>query len=135
MLNDFKKFILRGNVIDLAVGVVIGAAFNGVVQALVKDMVTPVITIFGGGKTFSEAYFTIHGSRFLYGDFVNTLVSFMIEAAAVFFLVVQPVNKLAELASRGRSPEPTTKICPYCRNQVPKEASRCGFCTSKLEKS
>lgn len=135
MLNEFKKFILRGNVVDLAVGVVIGAAFNTVVQSLVKDMITPVISAIGGNSHFAEAHFTVHGSQFLYGDFLNTLISFLIVAATVFFLVVQPINKLSELAARGKSAEPTTRICPYCKSQVPREATKCMFCTSKLEKA
>lgn len=136
MLNEFKKFILRGNVIDLAVGIVVGAAFNTVVQALVKDLITPIITIFNGGHTseFAQKYFTIHGSKFHYGDFINTVISFIIIAAAVFFLVVQPINKLNELSQRSKdTPEPTTKKCPFCFSEINKKASRCSFCTSKLE--
>src|SRR5579871_2704855 len=108
MLKEFKKFILRGNVVDLAVGVVIGAAFNSVVQALVKDLITPVISAFGGTKHFADAHFTFRGSQFLYGDFLNTLISFLLVAAAVFFFVVQPINKLTLLAQRGDA-TPTDK--------------------------
>ncbi len=134
MFKEFKKFILRGNVVDLAVGVVIGAAFNGVIQALVKDMVTPIIAAIGGTQHFENSSFTIHNSQFLYGDFLNTLISFAIVAAVVFFFVVQPVNKLTELAMRRRdTEESTTKKCPYCLSEIPKEATRCKFCTSKLE--
>lgn len=134
MLNEFKKFILRGNVIDLAVGVVIGAAFNSVVQAFVKDMITPVISALGGTNHFSSAHFTIRHSEFLYGDFLNTLISFLLVAAAIFFLVVQPINKLTEISARSKdTPEPTTKKCPYCLGEIPKKATRCKFCTSKLE--
>jgi len=134
MFKEFRKFILRGNVVDLAVGVVIGAAFNSVAQALVRDLITPIISIFGGSKHFANAKFTVHGSDFLYGDFINALVSFLIVAAAVFFFVVQPINKLTELSQRNRSTEePTTKKCPHCLNVIPKDATRCGFCTSKLE--
>jgi large conductance mechanosensitive channel len=134
MLSEFRKFILRGNVVDLAVGVVIGAAFNSVVQALVKDMITPVISAFGGTRHFENLSFTIHGSQFLYGDFINTLISFNLVAAAVFFFVVKPINKLTELAMRNKTTdEPTTKKCPFCLSIVPTEASRCKFCTSKLE--
>ncbi len=133
MFQEFKKFILRGNVVDLAVGVVIGAAFNSVVQALVKDMVTPVISIFGGSSRFSDAHFTVHGSQFLYGDFLNTLISFLVVAAVVFFFVVQPINKLSDLAFRSKdTPEPTTRKCPYCLSKIPKEAAKCAFCTSKV---
>lgn len=134
MFNEFKKFILRGNVVDLAVGVVIGAAFNGVIQALVKDLITPIIAAIGGTKQFADASFTIHNSVFLYGDFINTLISFLIVAAAVFFVVVQPINKLTELANRSKgTDEPTTKKCPFCLSVIPKAASRCPNCTSRLE--
>lgn len=134
MLNEFKKFILRGNVVDLAVGVVIGAAFNGVIQALVKDLITPIIAAIGGTKHFADASFTVHNSVFLYGDFINTIISFLVVAAAVFFFVVQPINKLTELANRSKgTSEPTTKKCKFCFSEIPKQASRCKFCTSKLE--
>lgn len=134
MLNEFKKFILRGNVVDLAVGVVIGAAFNSVIQALVKDLITPVIAAIGGTKHFADASFTIHNSVFLYGDFINTLISFLIVAVAVFFAVVQPINKLSELANRAKGTvEPTTKKCPFCLSVIPKQATRCPDCTSRLE--
>lgn len=136
MLNEFKKFILRGNVIDLAVGVVIGAAFNTVVQALVKDMITPIVTAATGKVQFADLTFTVHNAKFLYGDFLNTAISFVIVAAVVFFLVVQPINKLNELAMRGKGPkEPDSKNCPYCLSDIPKDASRCKFCTSKLAKT
>lgn len=134
MFKEFRKFVLRGSVVDLAVGVVIGAAFNGVIQALVKDMITPIIAAIGGTKHFENASFTVHNSQFLYGDFINTLISFLIVAAVVFFFVVQPINKLTELAMRRKdTEEPTTKKCPYCLSEIPKEATRCKFCTSKLE--
>lgn len=134
MLKEFRKFILRGNVVDLAVGVVIGAAFNGVVQALVKDMITPIISAFGGTQHFENSSFTIHHSQFLYGDFLNTLISFLIVAAAVFFFVVQPINKLTDMAIRRKgTDDSTTKKCEFCLSEVPKEATRCKFCTSKLE--
>jgi large conductance mechanosensitive channel len=134
MLNEFKKFILRGNVVDLAVGVVIGAAFNSVVQAFVKDMITPIISALGGTNHFANAHFVVRHSEFLYGDFLNTLISFVLVAAAVFFIVVQPINKLSEISMRSKdTPEPTTKKCPYCLGEIPKLASRCKYCTSKLE--
>ena len=134
MFSEFRKFILRGNVVDLAVGVVIGAAFNSVVQSLVRDMVTPVIAALGGTSHFETSSFTIHKSQFLYGDFLNTVISFLVVAAVVFFFVVQPINKLTELAMRNKSTEePTTKKCEYCLSVIPKEATRCKFCTSKLE--
>lgn len=134
MLKEFRKFILRGNVVDLAVGVVIGAAFNGVVQSFVKDLITPLVSAISGGKTqFKDFSFTLHNQAFNYGDFVNTFISFLIVAAAVFFFVVQPINKLTELAARRKdTEEPTTKKCEFCLSEIPKEASRCKFCTSKL---
>lgn len=134
MFNEFKKFILRGNVVDLAVGVVIGAAFNSVVQSFVKDMITPVISAIGGTNHFANAHFTVHHSEFAYGDFLNAVLSFVLVAAAVFFVVVQPINKLSELAMRSKeTPEPTTQKCPFCLSEIPKQAARCKYCTSKLE--
>lgn len=135
MFSEFRTFILRGNVVDLAVGVVIGASFNNVVTALVKDLITPIVSAIGGSARFAEASFTVHGSQFLYGDFVNVLISFLVIALVVFFFVVQPINKLTTLAMRGKIPEePSTKKCPYCISHVPKDATRCMFCTSKLDK-
>lgn len=134
MFNEFKKFILRGNVVDLAVGVVIGAAFNSVIQALVKDLITPIIAAFGGTKHFADASFIVHNSVFNYGDFINTVISFLAVATAVFFFVVQPINKLTELANRSKgTSEPTTKKCPFCFSEINKKATRCPSCTSKLE--
>lgn len=133
MFKEFRKFILRGNVVDLAVGIVVGAAFNGVIQALVKDIITPLLPT-GHGKEFANATFSFGQNHvFHYGDFVNTLVSFILVAAAVFFLVVQPINKLTEMSARRKdTEEPTTKKCDFCLSEIPKEATRCKFCTSKL---
>ena len=102
MLNDFKKFLLRGNVVDLAVAVVIGAAFTAVVTAMVKDLITPLIAAIGGKPNFSALYFTLHGSKFMYGDFINALITFIIMAFVIFFFVVQPVNQLIKLATRNQ---------------------------------
>jgi large conductance mechanosensitive channel len=133
MLKDFKKFILRGNTIDLAVAVVVGAAFGSIVTALVKDMITPLIAAIGGQPDFSHLVFTINGSRFLYGDFMNAVISFLIIAAVIFFFVVQPVNKLMTRAARNKTtPEPSTRKCPECLSEVPKKATRCAFCQIKL---
>lgn len=133
MFKEFKKFILRGNVVDLAVAVVVGAAFNSVVQSFVKDMITPLVSAFYKQQKFSESYFTFRGSHFLYGDFINNFISFFIIAAVVFFFVVQPINKLTSIANRNETtPEPTTRKCPECMSEVPKAASRCAFCTTKL---
>lgn len=134
MLKEFKKFILRGNVVDLAVAVVIGAAFNNVVQSLVKDLITPLLTAIGGQPNFSSLAFMIHGSKFTYGEFLNSLVSFLILATVVFFFVVTPINELTELTQKSRKTEdPTTKKCPYCLSEIAIKAVRCPFCTSKIE--
>ena len=134
MLQDFKKFILRGNTIDLAVAVVIGAAFGAVVTSLVKDLITPLIAAIGGNPDFSELYFTINGAKFMYGDFLNALISFLIIAAVVFFLIIQPVNKLVAYSNRNKSTdEPSTKKCPECLSEVPLKATRCAHCAIKLK--
>lgn len=134
MFKEFRKFILRGNVVDLAVGVVIGAAFTSVVNSLVNNIITPLISVIYGGNQFSKATFSISGNEFGYGSVINSLISFLIVAAVVFFFVVQPVNKLTELAIKKKdTEEDSTKKCDYCLSVVPKEATRCKFCTSKLE--
>lgn len=134
MFSEFRKFILRGNVVDLAVGVVIGAAFNSVIQSFVKDIVTPFISIFWGGNRFAEKSLTIHGTAITYGNFLNSLISFVIVAAVIFFFVVQPINKLTEITMGKKDTEdPETKKCPYCYSVIATKATRCRFCTSKLE--
>lgn len=135
MLKEFRKFILRGNVVDLAVGVIIGAAFTSIVNAVVKDLVNPIINIFGSSQHFADAHFTIHGSQFLYGDLINSVITFLIVAAVVFFFVVQPINRLTERFGGGQDKESPTKKCPHCLSKVPKDATKCMFCTSSLEKS
>ena len=132
MLKDFKKFILRGNMLDLAVAVVIGVAFTAVITALVRDLITPLIAAIGGNPDFSSLTFTIHHSTFRYGDFLNYLISFVIVATAVYFLVVLPVNALVERARQEPPEDPTTKRCPECLSEIPLEARRCAFCTSQL---
>lgn len=132
MLKDFKNFILRGNVVDLAVAVVIGAAFGAVVTALVKDVITPLIAAIGGKPNFGNLYFSVHHSRIMYGDFINATLSFVILAAVIFFLVVQPINKLVAMSKRGQESEPDDKVCPECLSKIPKDATRCAFCTTKL---
>lgn len=132
MWQDFKKFILRGNTVDLAVAFVVGAAFNGVVQSLVKDLITPLIAAIGGKPNFSNLYFTLNHSRFLYGDFINGLISFLVIATVVFFLVVQPVNKLIAFSQRNKkATDPTEKKCPECLSTIPAGASRCAYCGVK----
>ncbi len=133
MLKGFKQFLMRGNVIDLAVAVVIGGAFGAVVTALVKDLITPLIAAIGGKPDFSALVFTINGSKFAFGDFLNALVSFVIVAAAIYFMVVAPMNALTARLHRGEAPpDPTTKKCPECLSEVPIAAKRCAFCTSAL---
>jgi large conductance mechanosensitive channel len=134
MLKDFKKFILRGNVVDLAVAVVIGAAFGAIIKSLVADFVTPLVGAIGGKANFSSLYFTIHHSKFMYGDFINAIISFLIIAFVVFFLIVQPINKLLAYSNRNKEPdEPGTKTCPECLSSVPTKATRCAFCAIKLK--
>lgn len=132
MLKGFKEFILKGNVVDLAVGVVMGVAFGGVVSALVKDLITPLIAAIGGTPDFSFLYFTINHSKFMIGDFINALISFLINAVVVYFFVVLPVNKLVALTKKEKPLTPTTKKCPQCLSIIPIEAKRCAFCTSIL---
>lgn len=132
MLKDFRDFILRGNLVDLAVAVVIGAAFGAVVNALVKDLITPVIAAVGGKQDFSALSFTINGSKFLYGDFINAVLAFLIIAAAVFFLVIKPVNALMERMQPGKKVDAETRECPECLSAIPVAAHRCAFCTSAV---
>lgn len=133
MLKGFKQFMLRGNVIDLAVAVVIGGAFTGVVTALVKDLITPLVAAVGGQPDFSAIVFKVNGSRFLIGDFINAIVSFLMLGTAVYFLVVAPVNALTARINRGEvAPDPTTQKCAECLSEVPIAARRCAFCTSPL---
>ena len=131
-LDEFRAFILRGNLIDLAVAVVIGLAFTAVITALVADLITPLISI-PGKIDFSSWFFTINGSVFRIGSFFNALISFVIIAAVLFFLVVKPMNVL--MARYKPTPEPPaeTKECPYCLSSVPVKATRCAFCTSQLD--
>lgn len=133
MLKDFKSFILRGNTVDLAVAVVIGAAFGAIVTSLVKDLITPLIAAIGGKPDFSNLYFTVNQSRFLYGDFINAVISFLIIASVVFFLIVQPINRMLVRVNRNKkSEDPSEKKCPQCLSTIPIAAKRCAFCTSKV---
>ncbi len=132
MLKGFKEFILRGNVVDLAVGVLVGAAFGSVVTALVKDLITPFIGAIVKTPNFSGLSFVINGSRFMYGDFLNALISFLIIASVVYFFVVLPVNSLLNKIKKEKPTDPTTKKCPECLSEIPIEAKRCAFCTTKL---
>jgi large conductance mechanosensitive channel len=133
MLSGFKQFILRGNVLDLAVAVVMGAAFTSVVNAFVKDLLTPLIAAVAGKPDFSAIGLTVNGSILLIGDFLNAVIAFVMVAAAVYFFVVLPVNSLIARMRRGEAPpDPTTKKCPECLSEVAIAARRCAFCTSPL---
>jgi large conductance mechanosensitive channel len=133
MLSGFKQFILRGNVVDLAVGVVIGAAFGSVVTALTKDLLTPLIGALVGKPDFSALQFTINGTLFPVGDLINAVVAFLLIAAAVYFFVVLPVNALMARAHKNDPvAAPTTKNCPECKMEIPIDARRCGHCTSQV---
>ncbi|HTI40090.1 MAG TPA: large conductance mechanosensitive channel protein MscL [Vicinamibacterales bacterium] len=133
MLKGFRDFILRGNVVDLAVAVVIGGAFGTVVTALVKDLLTPLIAAIAGKPDFSAIKFTVNGSEFPIGDFVNAVISFLLIAAAIYFFVVAPMNAIIARRHRGEAPpDPTTKKCPECLSEVPIAARRCAFCTQTL---
>ena len=127
-MRGFKQFLLRGNVVDLAVGVVIGAAFATLVAAIVKDLLTPLVSAVAKLPDFSELSFTINGSKFLYGDFFNALLAFLIAALSVYFLVVLPMNHL--MAKVKKTPDPTTRVCAECLSEIPKAAKRCKFCTA-----
>ena len=131
-IGGFKKFILRGNVVDLAVGIVIGAAFGTVVQALVKDIITPLIGVFGGQPDFSSWVVTVGAARLLVGDFLNAVISFLLLALVIYFFVVLPVNKLMDRYKPEPKPAPT-KDCPECTHKIPEAARRCPECTAQLE--
>ena len=132
MLKEFRQFILRGNLVDLAVAVVIGAAFSAVVSALVKDLITPLIAAIGGEPDFNALTFTVNGSVFRYGSFLNALLTFLLVAAVLFFLVIKPVGARLE---RMRTEEPVaeeTRACPECLSEIPVAARRCAFCTAQV---
>ena len=133
MLKGFKQFLLRGNVVDLAVAVVIGGAFGAVVTALVKDLVTPLIAAVVGKPDFSAIVLTVNGSALLVGDFLNAATSFVLVAAAIYFLIVVPMNTIIARMNRGEAPpDPTTKVCPECLSEIPIKARRCRFCTTPV---
>jgi len=130
MLKGFKAFLLRGNVVDLAIAVLIGVAFGAVITAFVKDLITPLIAAFGGKPNFSALSFTVNHSKFLYGDFFNALIAFVIIAAVIYFFVVVPYTALIERSRKEPPADPTTKRCTECLSEIPKDARRCAFCTS-----
>ena len=133
MLSGFKQFILRGNVVDLAVGVVIGGAFGAVVNSLVADIMTPLIAAIFKAPDFSTLFFTINESKFMYGNFLNNLISFTIVATSIYFFVVTPLNKLLAYNKKPDNPvESTTKKCPECLSGIPKNARRCAHCATLI---
>ena len=129
-MRGFKAFLLRGNVVDLAIGVVIGVAFTAVVTAFVKDLVTPLIAAIGGERDFSSLSFTVNHSKFSYGDFINAVLAFVLVAAVLYYLVVMPYTALIARSRREPPPDPTTKKCTECLSEIPRDARRCAFCTS-----
>jgi large conductance mechanosensitive channel len=132
MLDGFKKFLLRGNVVDLAVAVVIGAAFKDIVDTMVKGLITPLLGIFGGVPDFSALSFSINNSRFLVGEFINAIVAFIILAAIIYFVVVVPINKMMA-RYQPQEPEPqVTRECPECLSKIPVKATRCAFCSTEV---
>jgi large conductance mechanosensitive channel len=133
MLDGFKKFILRGNVVDMSVGVVVGAAFGAVVTEMTKAFLTPLIALVVGKPDYSKLKFNLHGTVFPIGDFINACISFFLIAAAVYFFVVLPVNLLLARMHKAEKPaDPTTKKCPECLSEIPLEARRCSHCTQPL---
>lgn len=132
MLKGFKEFILKGNAIDTAIGVVVGVALGNVITAIVKDLITPLIGAFGGQPDFSKFTLTINGSKFLIGDFINALFSFLIVSAVVYFGIIVPMNRLTRKVSGGKDDGPTEKSCPECLSLIPIAAKKCKFCGSKL---
>ena len=135
-MKGFKQFLLRGNVVDLAVGVVIGVAFGAMVTAFVKDLLTPLIAALVGKPDFSGLKFTVNNSTFLYGDFINAVLAFLLVSAAVYYFVVLPVNALVARMRKAPAPaDPTTKKCPECLSEIPMDARRCAFCASPVGSS
>jgi large conductance mechanosensitive channel len=132
VVSEFKDFALRGNVFDLAIAVVIGAAFGVLVTALVKDLLTPIVATIFGKPDFAKLTFTINNSQFLFGDFINAVIGFVTVAAAIFFVVVKPVNAVRERRKQAPEPESDDRPCPECLSQIPKAARRCAHCTSEV---
>ncbi|MFA6315111.1 MAG: large conductance mechanosensitive channel protein MscL [Candidatus Paceibacterota bacterium] len=132
MLKEFKQFLLRGNVVDLAVGVVIGAAFGSIVTALVSDLITPFIAAIAKVPDFSGLFFTLNSSKFMYGHFLNALISFLLISATIFFFIIKPMNFLISKSKREKPIDPTTKKCPECLSEVPIDARRCSRCAQVI---
>jgi large conductance mechanosensitive channel len=132
-MKDFRDFLLRGNLVDMAVGIVIGVAFTAVVTALVGDLITPLLAAIGGNPDFAGLSFTINNSHFLYGAFLNALISFVLIAAVVYFLVIKPVNRLMAMRRTEPPVAATTHACPECLSEIPLAARRCAFCTAQVD--
>lgn len=132
LANEFKQFLLRGNIVDLAVAFVIGVAFGALVSALVADLITPLIAAIFGKPDFSNLKFTLHNSMFTYGHFLNVLIAFILIAAVLFFFVVKPINALISRSRKEPSVDPTTRKCPECLSEIPIDARRCSHCTSPV---
>jgi large conductance mechanosensitive channel len=130
--SEFKTFILRGNVVDLAIAVIVGAAFSGIVTALVNDLIMPIIGILGGKPTFNQYYVTINHSQILFGSFLTAVINFLIIAAVIFFFILKPINALMARRKTELPVDPTTRDCPYCLSSIPIKASRCAFCTQEV---
>ena len=135
MLKGFKQFVLRGNVVDLAVGVVIGAAFTNIVNTIVKSLITPLIGALVHAEDFSGLFFKVNGSKIIYGDVLNALISFIIVAAVVYFFVITPINFLVSRSKKEAPADPASKKCPECFSEIPIEATRCAHCTTKLSET
>ncbi len=135
IIKEFRQFLLRGNVVDLAVGVLVGAAFSNVVSTLVKGFLTPLIAAIAKVPDFSNSFFILNGSKFLYGEFLNALISFILISSVVFFFVVKPMNMLISKSKKHATPppDPTTKKCSECLSEIPKEAKRCSHCTQPVQ--
>ncbi len=131
MIKEFKDFISRGNVLDMAVGVIIGAAFKAIVDSLVADIITPILNIFLQGVNFSDWVVKLGPVQFALGNFINNIISFLV-IAFVLFIIVKAFNKVEAINNKKEVPGPTTKVCPYCKSQIPLDASRCPHCTSEL---
>lgn len=135
LLQEFKQFVLRGNVVDLAVGIIVGVAFAAVVQSLVDNLISPLIGLFGGVPDLSRATFTVRDSVFRYGAFLTAVLTFVLTVFVVFLFVVKPINHLVTRARGETPPDPTTKKCPFCTLDIPVHATRCPNCTGNLEEA
>ena len=134
MLEDLKKIILKGNAIDMATGVVVGVAFSNIVNAIVKGLITPLIGAFGGLPDFSALFFTINHSKFMIGEVINAVISFLTISLTIYFAIILPKNKIMEKLQANKKPEPTEKTCPECLSKIPLKARKCKFCGSVVKK-